>query len=352
MQVNRSRDATLWLAISVVLLLAGCGPAAKPAVVVSPDPQVVATIRTPDSAPDDNVAHILGLTQPFTIAVLPDTQIYCSGGEPGFAKQIEWLLANARSMNIVFVSHVGDVVNYSPDEGEWTNAIDALGPLLEQDWLPFSIVRGNHDGVAAFLSHLPVSLMEGKPWFVAASPSGLCQAQTFRVEQARFLHIGFQKDPTADELAWAGRLLREPSLKDMPVIVSTHDYLHWFGRSWTGQEIWSAFVRDNPMVFMVLSGHYHTEHAMVSKNAAGLPVFQMVADYQDWDFGGNGLMRLITIDSSADIVDVRTFSPYYQTEQDGGAPLLTTNHFEVDADSRFEYRVDVEERLTPPSPVP
>lgn len=313
---------------------------------------MVETASTLDPSSAADAAYISGLTQAFTIAVLPDTQIYSSDGEPGFAKQVEWLLENARSMNIVFVTHVGDVVNYSSDEAEWTNALNALAPLLEQDWLPFSIVRGNHDGPRAFLSHFPVSLMEDKPWFVAASPSGLCQAQTFRVQQVGFLHIGFQKDPAPEELEWAGRLLREPSLRGMPVIVSTHDYLHWFGRSWAGQKMWHGFIRDNPAVFMTLSGHYHTERSMVSKNAAGLPVFQMVMDYQGREFGGNGLLRLITIDPLSNTIEARTFSPYYQTPQGEGTPQVHTDHFEVDADSRFEYRVDVRDRLSPAASSP
>ena len=99
------------------------------------------------------------------------------------------------------------------------------------------------------------------------------------------------------------------------------------------------------MVFMVLSGHFHTEHAFVSRDAAGLPVFQMVADYQDRDFGGNGLMRLVTIDPLANTIGVRTFSPHHQTDQGEGAPSVDTNYFETDRDSQFEYRVNVKERL-------
>lgn len=285
------------------------------------------------------------LTEPFTVAVLPDTQVYSEKGEPGFAKQVEWILANSAQMHIVFVSQLGDVVDNGTDEKQWANATEALRPLLEQDRLPFSIVRGNHDDPEVFLSHLPLSLMATKPWFVAASPSGLCQAQEFRVGRRLFLHVGFQNSPTASEIEWADQLLGQPRFRDVPVIVSTHDYLSRWGRTFAGWRMWNKFVRDHPMVFMVLSGHHHTEYALVSTDAAGRQVFQMVADYQDRDFGGNGLMRLITVDPAVNRIAVKTFSPYYQTRHGDGSVSVDRNYFETDADSQFVYPVDINDRL-------
>jgi hypothetical protein len=289
------------------------------------------------SAALKNAAHMRALETPFTIAAIPDTQVYSEEGDPGFQKQVEWLLANAKAKNIVFVTHLGDVVDNGTDPEQWTNAMTALDPLLQQDWLPFSIVRGNHDDPAFFLQNLPVSLMESKPWFVAASPSGLAQAQTFTVQKARFLHIGFEKDPTDAELCWANRLLSRPRLEGMPVIVSTHDYIDGSGKSVTGRNMWDKFVRDNPMVFMVLNGHTHTEYALVNHNAENRPVYQMLSDYQDRDNCGNGLMRLVTVDPQAGKIQVKTFSPWYDN-----APA---EYYETDYDSEFEYSLNVRERL-------
>lgn len=340
------------------LWIAGCRdhPAGNPATVpAQPAPaagtsdvgssDVTAEGNDPDQQPNRQP-----LLEPFTIAVLPDTQKYSAEGEPGFAKQVEWLLANAAAMNIVFVTHLGDVVDDSSDEEQWAHAMDALDPLLDQEWLPFSIVRGNHDHPDDFLRHLPVTSMNRKPWFVDASPSGLCQAQRFKVGEVWFLHIGFGKSPTDEELDWANRLLQRPSFRGMPVIISTHDYLWRLGRTWTGRSIWNKFVKDNAQVFMVLSGHVHDEHSSVSTNSAGLPVYQLLADYQDRDFGGNGLMRLITIDAQQDLISVRTFSPHYQTQSDQGDPSVSTSYFETASNSQFEYRLDVEARLFPRLP--
>ncbi len=306
-----------------------------------------------------NAKAARALTKPFTIAVLPDTQVYAEENLIEFKKQVDWVLDNAASQNIVFVTHLGDVVDNGIDRAQWTNAMAALDPLLAQNSLPFSIVRGNHDEPAFFLNNIPVKTMQGKPWFVGAAPSGLTQAQMFTVENIRFLHIGFQKDPTAAEIAWANALLASPDMQGLPVIVSTHDYIDGSGQSTTGRMMWRDFVKKNPMVFMVLNGHTHTEYALVNHNDANRPVFQMLSDYQDRAFGGNSLMRLITIDPVQAKISVKTFSPYHQVS---GQPV-NLNYFETDADSQFEYSVDIKERLAydttvdfgpepPPPPLP
>ena len=289
------------------------------------------------SAPVANLQKIRALTQPFTIAAIPDTQVYSEENNPGFLQQVEWLLANAAGQNIVFVTHLGDVVDNGTNTTQWANAMKALNPLLKQSALPFSIVRGNHDEPGFFLQNIPVDLMKTKPWFVGADPTGLTQAQIFSVQGAQILHIGFEKDPSATELAWANALLARPELQGIPVIVSTHDYIDGSGQSVTGKLIWDGFVKNNPLVFMVLNGHTHTEYALVNHDAAGRPVYQMLSDYQDRANAGSGLMRLITIDPVQSKIFVKTFSPYYNN-----APAT---FFETDADSQFEYSVNIIERL-------
>ena len=57
----------------------------------------------------------------FTVVVLPDTQDYADGGSPSgdysgqevFAALTQWIVGNREAQRIVFVSHVGDIVNLS-----------------------------------------------------------------------------------------------------------------------------------------------------------------------------------------------------------------------------------------------
>ena len=47
----------------------------------------------------------------FTIIVLPDTQYYSEGNLHVFDNQTQWIVNNIDEMNIVFVSHLGDIVD-------------------------------------------------------------------------------------------------------------------------------------------------------------------------------------------------------------------------------------------------
>lgn len=325
--IPRLSAVLLVLSLLIAIVLSVLAPGAANAQSDAPTLQRLAV---------ENAQALRNLTEPFIIVALPDTQSYSSWGRIEFKKQIDWVLANAAAKNIVFVTHLGDVVDGGKDERQWAHALDALDPLLTQDWLPFSIVRGNHDDPEYFRRNLPLALTSSKPWFVAASPSGFAQAQTFNVEGARFLHVGLPVWPSEADLAWADELLERPSLSGVPVIVTTHDYLGGRRKSATGQRIWNTFVRDNPMIFMVLCGHAAYERHHVDYNAAGLPVYEMLSDYQQFrPFGGNGLMRLITLDPVKDTIGVKTFSPYYR--YDGGAEV-DIDHYEIDADSQFQYR--------------
>ncbi len=83
---------------------------------------------------------------------------------------------------------------------------------------------------------------------------------------------------------------------------------------------------------------------MVSSNEKGKPVYQMLADYQDRTDGGQGLMRLIRVDTAAGRIDVKTFSPGYTIVEGRGSKTIAP-FFETDNDSQFSYDVDLEERF-------
>lgn len=297
--------------------------------------------------PEQTARAARELSTPFTIAVLPDTQAYSE--DPAltvaFEKQVEWVLAQREALNIAFVTHLGDVVDNGTDLAQWERAMGALRPLLEQHELPFSIVRGNHDDPATFLQNLPPDTRPARKWTVGASPSGLARAQIFKVEALRFLHLGLQVDPTPADLAWADALLASADYAYLPVIVSTHDDLGLGGRTAVGRGLWESFVSVHPMIFMVLNGHVHGEASRVSHDTAGRPVYQMLSDYQSREFGGNGLMRLVTVDPVAGEIQVRTFSPWWRTTAPDGTAIYEPGHFETDWNSEFAFSLNVRERL-------
>ena len=78
----------------------------------------------------------------WTLVLLPDTQIYAQNYPGIFDAQTAWILNNARSRNIRYVMHLGDIVNVNSIP-EWKNARDSMGALDGK--VPYALVPGNHD---------------------------------------------------------------------------------------------------------------------------------------------------------------------------------------------------------------
>ena len=75
----------------------------------------------------------------FTIVVLPDTQFYSQSHSDIFDVQTQWIVNNIESMNIVFVTHLGDVVDSWGDLKQWDAANHSLS-LLEGK-VPWRLAR-------------------------------------------------------------------------------------------------------------------------------------------------------------------------------------------------------------------
>lgn len=239
--------------------------------------------------------------------------------------------------------------------------------------VPFSVVPGNHDYDAMWTDakHPPAPVFKdmssigmlysggltnfksvfsdqseffkGKPWYVASYNDGADSAQIFSAGGYRFLHIGLQFDPPNDALAWAASVVRR--FPGLPTIVSTHDYMNEKGERVPNpiidnhtvdplnnnpQMVWDKFISRHDQIFLVLCGHEHGQAFRTDNNRFGHPVYQVLADYQDrWqtakDAGlkmqrgegiGDGWMRLMTFDLSADVpgIQVHTYSTYYKKQ--------------------------------------
>lgn len=291
---------------------------------------------------------------PFSIIVLPDTQFYARYDGPAdrpkiFARQTEWILDHLASENIVFVSHVGDVVNNGAAKSiEWKRANAAMDTLHGR--VPYSVVPGNHDlnrvgsrtsGLSAFVQRYGRARYAGMPWYGGCSSNQVNHFQLFEANGWTFLHLGLELEPPDDALAWAKQIIDAHA--GVPTIVSTHSYQNdTTGRPTEsefqgncGEQVWQKLIAPNPQIFMVLNGHFYAaegERSQVSSNAAGMPVFELESDYQAYSDGGGGYLRIIRFDPSANTIGIRTYSPWY-------------NQFMADETSEFNFSVDLAERF-------
>jgi hypothetical protein len=288
-------------------------------------------------------------TTPFTVVMLPDTQNYSEKLPSYFHDQTKWIVENADQLNVVCVTHVGDIVqrgNKAP--AEWKVAGEAMFRL--DDVAPWGVAIGNHDydldGPRSkgdmFKQYFGPSRFEGKSWYGGASPDGLSSYQEFVGAGRDFLIFHLEADVPDDTIAWVEEVLA--ANPGTPVIVSTHIYMSTINRArdekpyWqkdvgnSAEQVWQKLIRRQPQIFMVLCGHWPEEWFQISLNDAGQEVYEMLADYQSRENGGNGWLRYMEFDPDRNQIRVKTYSP-------------SLDQYERDKDSDFVIAVDFDARF-------
>ena len=296
--------------------------------------------------------------QPYTVAMLPDTQYYSETYHLILPAQTQWVVDNLTKENIVFLTLVGDVVQNGgagadQNRGEWLvadGAIDILDGDLNANpdgHLPYAIVIGNHDydienrntgSADRFTEFFGADRYAGRSWYGGSSANQLNHYQFFEGDGQTLMHIALEWKVPDHAIEWAQDVLNQ--FPDTPTIISTHAYQNSRRRvagvglafQNEGDEIFQKVVRPYPNVFMVLNGHSIGERHQISMNAAGLPVFEMLADYQARPRGGDGWLRLIKFNHDANQIEITTYSP-------------TLDQFETDANSKFTFDVNVLDRF-------
>lgn len=282
--------------------------------------------------------------QPFSMAVLPDTQHYSQKHPDSFFAQTNWIKQNREKENIVFVMHVGDIVhNHGRKPSEWKVADEAMAVL--DGVVPYGVAIGNHDydshqGIQESLATMylryfdPEKRFKDRPGYGGCSPNRLNSYHLASAGDIDFLILFLEMTPPDDALEWARDVLaRHP---DRSVIAVMHSYLlglegisrdnrdiYRKGGN-TGEMMWDRFIRSQPRVFMVICGHVGktVEFHQISRNDAGTPVLEMLVDYQKRENGGDGWLRLVRFVPAKREIQMRTYSP-------------VLDQFETDADSQF-----------------
>jgi hypothetical protein len=269
-------------------------------------------------------------TRNFTLIVLPDTQFYSSAYPDIFVSQTQWIAEHRQQMNIVHVTHVGDIVDAAGSTSQWNRADGAMR-LLEDpavtglpEGIPLSVVPGNHDepaalyqqyfGTGRFCTDYPTDC---RKYYGDGYPYGSNESSyvVFSAAGMDFIVLGLQYiDPPDDLLSWAQQVLA--SHPDRRAIIVSHYILDADGAFGTwGRRIFEA-VKEFSSVFLLLSGHVHAE-ARRSDDLTGRTVLSLLANYQSEPNGGNGWLRILTFSPAAGEVRVSTYSPYLDQYRTG-----------------------------------
>ncbi len=285
----------------------------------------------------------------FTMVLLPDTQTYAEKHPEIFEAQTQWIAAHADSF--AFVLQQGDLTQNNNDE-EWQAVAKSLA-LLDGK-IPYTFVPGNHDmgsepgkfadvrNTTLLNQYLPLSRYQELPTYGGAFEANKVDNtyHKFKAGGLNWLVLSLEFGPRNEVLDWANRVVEEHPYHK--VILNTHTYLYsdstrQGGEDWwrpqaygigkdtgarapnDGDQIWEKLVKKHPNMVFVFSGHvlHDGEGTLVSEGVNGNKVYQMLANYQEGvkgsENGGNGYLRLITVDPKAETIKVSTYSPYLDT---------------------------------------
>ena len=297
------------------------------AVWISTSPTLSVDVTDPDGDPMDvyfyQAAAPAEALENFTIIVLPDTQYYSESYPTIFDSQTQWIVDNAESMNIVFVTHEGDIVEHWNVATEWENADGSLSIL--DDNVPYGFCAGNHDeettnGDWIGDNYFPESRYASEDWWIDGYVQNKNNAQNFTISGMTFIVIHIEYLANSTTLDWVNSTLQTHAEKR--AILTTHNSLTAAGeRTAWGQTLWDDIIVPNDNVFMVLCGHIGAE-ARRTDTIGDRKVHQMLANYQTRTNGGNGWLRILEFSPAEDTIYVKTYSPYLDS-------------YETDADSQF-----------------
>ncbi len=303
----------------------------------------------------------------FTIAVLPDTQVYSLKNLDIFSEQTEWIRDQAQTRNIRFVLHEGDMTNNAMVE-EWENAQKSMQNL--DGLVPYVVLPGNHDypgqdltnrDTALFNQYFPVSKYQNEPTFGGVYEDGKLDNSYHLLSAGGidWLIMGLEFGPRQGVIDWANNVIA--SYPDRQVVLVTHAYLYsddklhgsdpthqWNPHGYPGaidvhdgKEMWDELVKKHDNVLMVLNGHVLNDGTgmLVGVGDNGNKVYQMLANYQMGIYnGGDGYLRLLEFYPEQEKIEVKTYSPYldnFLTAEDQEFTFTDVNFLTGDEDIDF-----------------
>ncbi len=277
--------------------------------------------------------------QDFTLVVLPDTQYYSKNYPATFSAQTTWVVNNQIARNIVFVTHLGDIVDSgdgSAADTEWANAANAMY-LLETNGanVPYGLGIGNHDQATSgdpdsttnhYNANFGISHFSGRPYYGGHyGANNDNHYELFSVSGLDFIIIHIEASESASNATflgaagWADSLLQaNPGRRGIVVFHNLFSLSSSGQFSSAGQALFNQ-LKDNPNLFLLMGGHVPGVSRRVDAGTDGHTIYSLLADYQGEPNGGNGWLRIMTFSPASNQIRVSTYSPTLdQSKTDSG----------------------------------
>ena len=271
----------------------------------------------------------------FTIAIIPDTQqevvIKYAVNNKHFKNRTQWLADNKESLDLRFVVHTGDVVNWgNEDESQFEVAVEAMDVLYNAN-IPAALCVGNHDTAAvgvggsaadppntrtrlrdttAFNKYFPLSKYKDAKPFEAGKIDN--SYQTFTAAGCDWLVMTIELWPRDEVLAWACQVIEQHPNHN--IIIATHSYLTSDSKIYTGSDygdnspktIFEEVVSQYENVKFVFSGHNGNSTFRVDYGIADNKIASFLGCFHSND---SNPVQLLEIDANTGTASVITYSP-------------------------------------------
>lgn len=241
----------------------------------------------------------------FTIVLLPDTQNYSKDCPAVFRSQTQWIANNIYRRNIIYVAHLGDIVQDAGDEAQWHRARKAMSSL--DGAVPYGVLPGNHDQpTKLYNKHFSYKRYEGKHWYGGHYPENHNDNnyQLFGCGGFDFIAVNLEYDAREGAIDWARGVFSV--YPDRIGILTTHAFLNKHGDLFPIGQRTDSLLWDCDNIYFVFCGHVPGSARRVDK-INGRIVHQMLSDYQGKKC--KGLLRVLLFVPEEGRIYVDTYSP-------------------------------------------
>ncbi len=226
----------------------------------------------------------------YSFAIVGDTQIVTESAPDKLTRIYDYLAEVVEEKNLKFVFGLGDITNGNRI-WEWAIAKQVITKL--DGVVPYSIVRGNHDGAREYNAAFPYSEFKDS---VDGSFDNTMQTtyQTFKVGNIKYLSLALDFAYTDAQINWANEVIE--SHPDYNVIITTHIYLHEggttkdlsakkYGADFDPADLWDKIIRKHKNIVMIISGHVPIDKIITSTVTGdnGNKIRQFLIDPQGLD---------------------------------------------------------------------
>lgn len=294
----------------------------------------------------------------YSMVLVGDTQIITFFYSDDLHNVYDWIIDNKESKKIAYVMGLGDITDRN-SEREWLIAYEQISRL--NGVVPYSLVRGNHDGADNF-----EKMFNTAPYNTSYQGSydhtTLNTCRRINVGKRKYLIFALDIGPSDEVLQWADKIITNHP--DHNVIITTHIYLGSNGVQIAGgatkyggvndpDAMWDKLIKKHHNISLVICGHSPSQKIVVSERVGdkGNVVTEMLVDHQsiDYSFKGVGIVATLHFKNGSNKVIVETYSTirdkYY----------LPENQFEITVgtiESGTYSEEGLDQALTIPAPVP